>query len=141
MGKTKRISKKTKLMKRKTAKKSKAVSSRRRRVNIADVSQVFVVDLVKNPYNEVKFNSYLRQGLKSQNPTLTLGGSTCEMLDNMVKNIAANIAEQAVTKLGKRKTLSEKQLQRAVKMSLPKGLRDDVHEYATHAVAKFKEQK
>merc|ERR1712025_67278 len=138
---TKRTTKRTKLVKRKPAKKSKAVSSRRRRVNIADVSQVFVVDLVKDPYNEVKFNSYLRQVLKSQNPTMTLGGSTCEMLDNMVKNIVANIAEQAVTKLGKRKTLSEKQLQRAVKMSLPKGLRDDVHEYATIAVAKFKEQK
>lgn len=74
------------------------------------------------------YNVYVKSILKQTHKELGLKQRSAEVLNSMIRNIAANITQEAVRFKGvaKRRTLSANDVRLAVSMMYPKGLSEHV---------------
>lgn len=125
----------------KSTKMSRVPGRKGRKAADGEEMTVFNVGLIPGNMQSIKFNSFLKKVLRGIRPELSMGGETTRMVDSLVKNCMDYLANEASERMGKRKTMSEKQLSKAVKKCLPKGLRESVDEMAMDTFKRFKEDK
>ncbi|XP_059145605.1 uncharacterized protein LOC131932686 [Physella acuta] len=86
---------------------------------------------------DVKFNSYIKKVSKRIQPYHILNGKSVRMIDALLKNALHSIANQAKTKMGRRKVLKPPIITRALRKMIPKSILERAHEHAQRALDKY----